>query len=115
MKLLNAFSVNMLENPRNEYGSTSVYFQRVTLIRAQSMLEVHGVESAIGHPSTAAVLSRRLGMEIPVNRVDVRLGSKERALLAQITLPRLAEGEVLSEQQLDQTEVKFYVVDVTYL
>lgn len=52
--------------------------------------------SAVGHVDTAALFSRLLGREIPVNRISIKLtghaGSGDVALVGQLQGPRLQEG-----------------------
>ncbi len=45
-------------------------YERVTLSEAQSMaLGAGGLMSVIGHPATTEVVSRDLGVPVPINRV----------------------------------------------
>lgn len=55
--------------------------------------------SAIGHPAAAALLTRILGREVPVNRVAVTLQAGDQALVLRL-LGRLPEGAVLDEAAL---------------
>ena len=73
MYLLNAFSLQMVELP------CSVSFQEVDHLP-------EGLESAIGHADTAAVLG------VPMNRVNVKLNKGDTAYVAQLTGGRLPEG-----------------------
>jgi hypothetical protein len=43
-----------------------------------------GFISAIGHPETARVASEILGVEIPVNRVEVRMEPGDRAIVLRL-------------------------------
>ena len=55
--------------------------------------------SAIGHEATTKLLSRILGVEIPVNRVRIAMEPGDVALVFRV-LQRLPEGKVLSEDEL---------------
>lgn len=84
--LLNAFSVNQLTA-----FPAVVRFQRLTLDEARALAGA-GVDSAVGHPSTAAVFSGQLGVPVPFDRRTVSLDPGGRALLGQYRGPRLPEG-----------------------
>jgi hypothetical protein len=58
-----------------------------------------GYVSAIGHEGTAKLLSTILGMEVPVNRVQIQMQPGDDAIVFQV-LQRLPEGVVLTEEQL---------------
>lgn len=95
MKLLNAFSLTMVcdtEMVSDNRDEAVVLFKRINAGLAQTMLLHDGVESCIGHASTAGVLSEMLGIEIPVNRVSVKLKEGEQAIIFQYMGPRLEEG-----------------------
>ena len=92
MKLINAFSIGML-GPVPEHHAASVAFRRITSEQARHILD-HGIESAVGHPSTAVLLSDLLGLEVPANRMSVALMSGERAIVAQYVGPHLPDGAI---------------------
>lgn len=72
--LLNAFSLQMLKD-----FPCDVRFTEVTELP-------DGLESAVGHADTAAVLG------VPMNRVNVQLHKGETAFVAQLQGGRLPEG-----------------------
>ena len=86
MKLLNAFSLNMLEGFPS-YAS----FEEKTLEEARYLL-ADGFTSAVGHESTAAVFADVLGLDVEFNRSTVVLKKYEGALIGQYRGPRLEEG-----------------------
>jgi len=92
----NAFSLSML-NPIPPQGRT-VKVRPVSLEEAKSILQ-GGFQSAVGHPSTAAVMSALLGVEVPPNRVAITVGPGDRILVFQLSV-RLAEGQVLSKEEV---------------
>jgi hypothetical protein len=67
--------------------------------------------SAVGHESTAKLLTALLGVEVPYNRIQVRLQKGDRLLVFQL-LTRLEEGRVLDEDELRRLPHKFYIVEV---
>lgn len=84
MKILsNAFSFNMINT------------KQLTMIRCIPIApeEVpNDVESAIGHPDTARVVSGILGFDIPCERKTVTLAEDDILYVAQYKGPRLDEG-----------------------
>jgi len=73
-------------------------YMPITLEDAKQRLKA-GFVSAIGHEGTAKLLSTILGMEIPVNRVQIQMQPGDDAIIFQV-LQRLPEGTVLTEEQL---------------
>lgn len=57
------------------------------------------VVSAVGHQSTANVLSQLLGQDIPMNRIQVSMTPGDKAIVFRLKT-RLPEGAVLDEDQL---------------
>jgi len=133
--LLNSFSVKMLppevfsdlkpaigEESWTDFPEVSILFKKLperwvrALVREESA-STHGVIiSAIGHEATAKVLSERLGVEIPAERRDVHLRRAKldtfpaTFIVCQVELPRLAEGQVLTEQEVKAAPITFYEV-----
>lgn len=87
MKLLNAFSLNMI----NTGIIGTVHFDELTLEEAKQLIG-NGFTSAIGHESTARVFSDVLGADVAMNRMSVQLNMGEKALVGQYLGPRLGEG-----------------------
>ena len=88
MKLLNAFSLNML--PPFE-GEVVIKIRKLTLEEARTLL-AGGFTSAVGHEDTARLLTGLLGVEVPFNRTTVTLNPGDQAIVAQYRGPRLPEG-----------------------
>src|SRR5258706_11226227 len=104
MLLTNAFSLNMLSGDRH-----AVWFEKVDEAFVRIMTEGN-LQSAIGHPATASVLSARLGIEIPFNRTNVTLHEGDDIIVAQVTMPRLAEGQILSEEEVAVIPITYWRV-----
>ena len=86
--ITNAFSLNMLDpNQRMQH----LIMDPVTVEKARSLLE-RGFTSAVGHADTAALFGTLLGVEVPMNRVNVRVTPDNLLLVGQYTGPRLQEG-----------------------
>lgn len=102
MKLLNALSLTMTP------ADGSIEHREITETAAREALAARGLESYIGHPATAAVLSCRLGMEVGANRAECVLGNQEDAIVCRPDLPRLAEGQVLSEEEVAAVKIRWW-------
>jgi len=87
MKLLNAFSLSMVEPPATVRVSDLGGVADVL----GTCLEV-GFVSYVGHETTAGLFSKLLDMPVAVNRVSVKLARGETALVGQYSGPRLPEG-----------------------
>lgn len=94
--ITNAFSLSML-------GDTSLWMdERLTIRRlsddeARRLLEVcteagYRIVSGVGHTDTAQIFSGIMGMEIPMNRINVDLSGLDLLLVGQYNGPRLPEG-----------------------
>src|SRR3990167_7623087 len=87
MKILNAFSINMVPDG-GHLAIREVSVERVI----ERLTTTNPVESCVGHAETAAVFSAALGVAIPYRRVTVTLADGETAFVGQYTGPRLPEG-----------------------
>ena len=72
--------------------------ERIGVEQAKELLS-KGFVSAVGHESTAKVLSTLLGMDVPANRIAVDMKPGDVAVAVQF-LKRLPEGKVLNEEEL---------------
>lgn len=89
MLLANAFSLNML--PLTQ--PLSARMTPLTLEEARAIFAAECLESAVGHATTAAILSQLLDREVPVARQTITFPDHGGALVvAQYTGPRLPEG-----------------------
>ncbi len=85
MKLLNAFSLNMIPA-----FPVALRAEEISLEQAKALAPT--LESAVGHPDTAAVFGEQLGVEVPAVRSTVALTAGEQVLVGQYRGPRLPEG-----------------------
>ena len=104
MKLLNAFSLNMLSA-----FPASASFREVSLGEARELL-AQGFDSAVGHAETAAVFSEQLGVAVPAQRVTVALTKGESALVGQYRGPRLPEGATTLPEG---ASIRWYLVTIS--
>jgi hypothetical protein len=72
-----------------------------------------GATSAIGHAATAEALSTVLGRPIATARVTVAPQAGDVLLVAALRGPRLAEGQVLSREEVLARGFDFLAVTVT--
>jgi hypothetical protein len=106
--IANAFSLGMLEtSPTKE---VLLRIKEIDVETVKAMLTQPFI-SAVGHESTAKLLTALLGVEVPYNRIQVRLQKGDRLLVFQL-LTRLEEGKVLDEDELRRLPHKFYIVEV---
>jgi len=102
--LLNAFP-NSLLVPQFVGGKTVV--ERIGEDAAEAIL-LDGFESAIGHDSTANVISVRLGVEVKKSRINVAPTDGDTLIIAAFTPPRrLEEGQLFTEEEILSFDLAF--------
>jgi hypothetical protein len=89
MKLLNAFSLSMIQEE-----VSIVKTEELSLFEVKEILWHEGIESCVGHESTAALFSSLIGKPVKANRVSVSLEPGEIVIVGQYSGPRLEEGAV---------------------
>ncbi|MBX0310281.1 MAG: DUF1874 domain-containing protein [Sulfurihydrogenibium sp.] len=104
--LTNAFSLSMLTG---DYAKLTV--REMTLQEAKSFLKTYGFISAIGHSSTAELLTSLLEMKVEMNRIQVKLEPSDVVVVFQLQT-RLAENQVLTKEELEKLQYKFYKVEM---
>ncbi len=72
----------------------------ISVGRAVELLSA-GFVSAVGHAGTAELLSKLLGVQIPVNRIHAEMQPGDRALVLRLD-QRLPEGTVLTLEAVEQ-------------
>jgi hypothetical protein len=80
-------------------------FSRISLEEVKSLLQ-EDFTSAIGHEGTATLMTRLTGVEIPTNRIAVKMQAGDEAIVFRV-LTRLPEGKVLSEEELQTVPYEF--------
>ena len=105
MKILNAFSLNMLKSL-----DASIISEEISLDKAKGLAKA-GVESAVGHADTAAVFGSQLGVPVPANRTTVSLETGDTVLIGQYQGPRLSEGATTLPEG---ATIKWCLVTVEY-
>jgi len=107
--LASAFALNML--PGNARLSADTFGADHFTPAMGQYLSERGVVSVVGHDSTAAILSRKLGIDVPVNRAAIKLNYGDSVYVAQLGI-RLNEGQVLTEEELANVPMSLWVVTV---
>ena len=105
MHICNAFSLQMLDKLNAQIQVTPVSKDQVKNLMGSKLV------SAIGHADTAAVVSSDLGLELPANRVNVKLADGEEIVVAQFVGGRLPEGATTLPQGI---ELSYILVRVVY-
>jgi len=78
----------------------------VTLEHARWMVEEQPWQSAVGHAATAEVLSRLLGVNVPMNRVAYIQRPGDNALVFKLR-DRLPEGTILTVEDIERIGYDF--------
>ena len=86
--------------------------ETISLDRAKQLMSQHinvykvGVDSAIGHESTAAIMTELLGFDVPVNRQQFQQQPGQLALVFKLK-GRPAEGKILSADEIEDIGYEF--------
>lgn len=101
--LANAFSVNMLKH------DGYYFFAKIDLEMAKYFVNNGEVFSIIGHKSTADLLSAKFGIPVDANRINY-VKQKNDLIILCLPSKRLEEGQVLSAEELEKFDIKFWLV-----
>ena len=109
MKVMNAFSLQMLTSLFEDSCAINVTFKRVDVEYVKEVLEVMGCESHVGHADIAHIMSEQLGITVAFNRQNTALSVGESALICQYVGGRLPEGVTTLPEG---AELRWYEVTV---
>ena len=103
------YLLNTLVIPVNfdTYDEAYIKMEKISVDEAKQILQNNPFISAIGHEGTAKLLSRLLGINIPVNRITVFFEPGDIGIHFFLK-QRLPEGKVLTEEELK--ELDFWLV-----
>jgi hypothetical protein len=104
--LTNAFSLGMLAE-----SDMVAHIQEISTEQFKQELASGTFISAVGHESTADILSKLLGIRILVNRQAIRLKENDIIYVYQL-LQRLPEGIILNKEEIMQINFKIYKVRI---
>ena len=84
----------------------------ITLTEARELVQenLNELDSAIGHQSTAEIMSSLLEVEIPVNRQVFQQQVEQKALVFKLN-GRPEEGEVLTVDDIENIGYKFQILE----
>jgi len=94
-----------------ETADVALRIREAKIDEIKNLLKNTQFTSAVGHSSTADLLSKMVQVEIPVNRINLKLAESDMLIVFQV-LVRLEEGRVLSEAELSQLPTKFFLVEL---
>ena len=82
----------------------------ITLEQARELVEnAYSLDSAIGHESTAQIMSELLGIDVPVNRQMFEQKSGQKALVFKLN-GRPPEGKILSREDIEKIGYHFQLM-----
>jgi len=102
IKIINAFSLNMLEQ-----FPTTIRIEEVS----EEQVKNFEFQSYVGHLSTAELLSARLGKKIEFNRETLKLSAGDEILVAQLMGPR-KEFKEMSKEEVEGYPIKYFLVRI---
>jgi hypothetical protein len=88
--ICNSFSVNMIKS-----FPVNITIKEININHAKKLMKNGGYFSAVGHQSTAELLSTILEVPIKTNRITLALDRNDEILLAQYYGERLPEGATI--------------------
>ena len=81
----------------------------ITLDHAKELVKTHELDSAIGHASTAEIMSTLLETDVPVNRQMFKQEVGQQALVFKLN-GRPEEGKILTAEEIEQIGYKFQLL-----
>lgn len=83
--------------------------QDITLSEARRLVQTNELDSAIGHASTAEIMTSLLGVDVPVNRQMFSQDAGQQALVFKLN-GRPQEGKILTREEIEQIGYKFQLL-----
>lgn len=105
--ITNAFSLSMLKP--TEWNLLSIRELTDKEARDIVMNKNYSIDSAVGHESTAYIISKLLGIEVPAHRKMVNLMQYDGILVFQLMV-RLPEGKIMNIEEIEMIPHKWYIV-----
>jgi hypothetical protein len=106
----NAFSISMVMPANSDTKEANVSIKEVAVEDVKEALK-GSFESAVGHQSTAEILSTLLETSIPMNRISVSIEKGDVLYVFQL-LKRIEEGKILSADEIKNLPYKFFKVEI---
>ncbi len=92
----------------NIVSEANITLRLATIREIKELLQNYPFISAIGHESTANVLSQLLGFHIPANRITVFMDAGDIGIHFFLKA-RLPEGKILAEEELKSLDYWFVI------
>lgn len=90
--------------------TTGAYtLEDITLDQAKELVSTNELDSAVGHQSTAEIMTTLLGVEIPMNRQMFAQQPGQQALVFKLN-GRPEEGKILSVEEIERIGYKFQLL-----
>jgi len=86
--------------------------ETINLSKARQMVRNVDIISAVGHQSTAEILTTLLGITVPVNRIVFTQEAGQQALIFKLN-GRPEEGEILSIEEIEEIGYSFKLLTRT--
>ena len=102
----NAFSISMLEGDKS-----IVNIQKISKEEVKDILISTPFISAVGHSSTAEVLTVLLETKIETNRISISLNRNDKLIVFQLKT-RIEEGKILTQEEILALPHDFYLVEI---
>ena len=87
----------------------SYELEDISLDLAKKLVSENEIDSAVGHASTAQIMTALLGVEIPVNRQMFVQQPGQDALVFKLN-GRPQEGKILTAEEIEQIGYKFQIL-----
>jgi hypothetical protein len=104
--LSNAFSLSMLPS---SVSYSLIKVEETSKEEVKELLSKNQFISAVGHEGTSQFISELLGVQVTVNRSAIKLEKGDVLIVLQL-LQRLAEGKVLTREEIEKIEHKWFKV-----
>jgi len=88
-------------------GSATIKVLEASVEDVKDILK-DGFTSAVGHEATAQVITTQLGIQVPTNRISVKMVPGDVLIVFQL-LSRLPEGKILGVDEMKGIPSKWYV------
>lgn len=83
--------------------------ESITLKEAKDLVLVNEIDSAVGHESTAQIITSLLGRYIPMNRQNFQQQAGQSALVFKLD-GRPEEGKILTVEEIESIGYKFQLL-----
>lgn len=103
--LSNAFAISMLDG-----RDSQLWIRPISPQTIKRHLSAVPWQSAMGHADIARLVGLDIGIDVPVNRVSLKLGPQDYLYVAQYMGPRLPEG---TTELPDGSSISYFLVTVT--